>query len=463
MALDENTEIKLIGTLQHPGEKNYTTEDLVLASALGCFDARSSYEILEEETSKSEEKKEKKREVIFENTSGKGHGAVLDQSEFAFSLKNVPRLTTLQICQPQYTEHLQQSLRRAEARNFHIPENIKKTGLKNKFSDILKESFETYTTLTEKLSIPLEDARYVLPLYTNTNIHTKLNARELMHLHNMSKDGNVPSAIRNTVEALVEAAKKEAPLLMKDRGTNYEPLAWYPSAQLFAEDNKTIDMLIKKNKQDFEKEVKVALLNHAGITLDEKTLDEAIRSRDEAELSNLKHLHYTFLTGMSLSTFHQAIRQRTWDQSVENIYSAAERGNIIVPPSIRKSQKAKHIYEEANKKLIDFYNKLSQNGIRKQEAIGVLPHSLEIYDLIHINGWNAIHSIGKRTCTKAQWEIRKIANAMAKQIRQTDPIMGKYSYPQGVVYGKCPEAKSCNLCSNIIEKQKYQKKYQKES
>ena len=38
---------------------------------------------------------------------------------------------------------------------------------------------------------------------------------------------------------------------------------------------------------------------------------------------------------MSLNAFHQAIRQRTWNQSVQSIYDALKRNEIVVPPKVR--------------------------------------------------------------------------------------------------------------------------------
>ena len=102
--------------------------------------------------------------------------------------------------------------------------------------------------------------------------------------------------------------------------------------------------------------------------------------------------------------------------------------------------------------MFDLYHRLITEGVPQQEAIGVIPHSLLIYDLIHVNGWNAIHSIGKRTCTEAQWEIRDVANAMAKILRKMNKVWERFVQPQGVVYGRCPERKSCGYCEQVLRK-----------
>jgi len=412
-------------------------EDAASCGARGCFNEKSSKEIHEEEIERWEEEYELRRENIFKETSGRGHGAVLDQSEFLFSIYNLSRASTLFLCAPQYASHLQQSLRRATAkRGFHLPESLEGTCAK----DLMNEQFELYDKM-QSAGIPSEDARYILPLYTKTTIQTKIDARELMHLHSMSMRTGVPNEVKDTVEQMVEKAKEIAPRLMKNRQTNYEVLAWMPAPQLFVDNNGTIENLINYYSVNCVPPEKVVLLDHAGIHMSPEEISMAIINRDEAELANMKHYHFTFLAPMSLASFHQATRQRTWDQSVQTITGALKKGIYIIPPSI-KGTEFENQYRELNEKLIKTANAFSINP----EAIGIVPHSLSVYDLIHVNGWNAIHSIGKRTCTEAQWEIRNVARQMANYILEVAPEIGKYSVPQGIIYGNCPEKKSCGIC-----------------
>jgi len=151
---------------------------------------------------------------------------------------------------------------------------------------------------------------------------------------------------------------------------------------------------------------------------------------------------------MSLASWHQAIRQRTWNHSVESIYDAVEDAlnsedrRMIMPPSIKKSDFSLE-YEGLHYSMLRHYNKLVKDGVLRCEAIGIVPHSLKIWTVIHVNGWNVIHSIGKRTCLTAQWEIRKIAQKMAKIIKKELPVLGKWAEPQCITYGKCPEPEDC--------------------
>ena len=416
-------------------------EELSVYGALGCFEQPTSLELFVNDAELSQEKRTKKIERILAETSGRGHGSVLDQNTFVFAIKDIPRIATLHICQPQYLAHLQQSLRRATAdRGFYLPEEIMDSKYNKEVKELLNDAFMFYDEMREN-GVPAEDARYVLPLYTRTNIQTLGDARELMHLHHMSRKPELPSVIRYVVEKMIEKAKEVAPRLMKERETNYEVLAWYPSAQLFAQSNQLMKSLIER----YDKKDLVVFIDgcYDAIPLDD--LERIIKERDETGLAMLKHLHFTFLAKMSLACWHQAIRQRTWDQSVESIYDAIERGEFKMPPSIERS-KFNEAYQNFNEQLQELYFKLVEDGVPSQEAIGIISHALMVWDLIHINGWNAIHSIGKRTCTKAQWEIRGVATEIANEIKRRCPELGRFAEPQGIVYGRCPEREPCGRC-----------------
>jgi thymidylate synthase (FAD) len=446
--------IELIALSKSPSDSAFGPEQLSAYGALGCFEEQSAAQLYEGTEPGSRAKKE---EIVLRESAGRGHGSVADQNYFTFSIENLTRAATLQLCLPHYLAHLQQSLRRATAdRAFYLPKEIRESPFYNDVRQTLMESFNLYNRMSEK--VPKEDARYLLPLYTKTNIQTSGDARELMHLSQMTKAAEVPSSAAAVVEGMLGKASSVAPNLFKDWGYNYEVLAWYPAAQLYSPTNKTGNDIIRHYNMPgavvyFERD------------MSDSAIDDAVKNRNETELANLKHVHNSsrmegFLVPMSLACFHQSIRQRTWDHSVESIYDAAARDRAIVPPSVRESVYLEQ-YERQHSSMMELYRKLVKSGVSRKEAIGVVPHSLQIYDFVHVNGWNSVHSIGKRTCTEAQWEIRSLANQIASIIRGKNKILGNYTYPQGVVYGKCPEKKPCGLCDKILKAREEQAKLKK--
>ena len=200
--------IKLIGLLLNP-DGNWHPEDYASCGARGCREQLSCSEIQEQEGDLSKEEYENRKEIIFKETSGRGHGAISDQSAYAFSIDNLTRASTLFLCSPQYAAHDQQSLRTTTAeRGFYLPLSLKST----KAADLMERQFNLYLEMKGE-KVPGEDARFILPLYTKTNICSLWNARELTHLHAMSTKLGVPVEVRHTVEEMFNLAKSYTPKL----------------------------------------------------------------------------------------------------------------------------------------------------------------------------------------------------------------------------------------------------------
>ncbi len=440
--LKKQPTIKLISYTSRKNFSDYGPDEISAFGALGCFEEKTPSQLYDDLwLTMPKEKLDEKADKIINASIGRGHGAVADQNAFVFEIENLSRAATLFLCSPNYLSHLQQSLRRANAdRGYELPETILTSGINRQTVMVLDNAFKLYEEMI-KAGIPNEDARYVLPLYTRTNIQTLGNARELTHLHAMAQSSAVPTLVKNVVEDMIKKASEIAPKLFKKRKMNYEKLAWYPAPQIFSEKNETMRRIINENRYPD----KVMLISHK---LSEETIMSAIIDRDESELANMKHVHNGsqiegFLAPISLVTLHQAIRQRTWDQSVQSIYDAAERAEFVTPKKIEDSEwKNKYILQ--CKDMLALYKMLNDYNVGKNDSIGVIPHSTIIYDLIHINGWNALHSIGKRTCTEAQWEVREMAEGIALEIAKTNPKLFSYMGPQCKIYGICPEKKPCN-------------------
>ncbi|GAH38656.1 unnamed protein product, partial [marine sediment metagenome] len=223
--------VRLLGYTDNP-------QSLSVAGALSCFEEKSSNVVLNELNAMSPEARRKKEKGVLKNSFGRGHGAVGDQNYFIFSIENLPRVATLFLCAPEHLSHLQQSLRRATAsRGFYLSEQIKKSDPHRTVERSLSNAFELYEKMKEA-GIPGEDARFILPLYTKTNIQTGGNARELCHLWSMAQEPGVPSIVKEVVEEMINQAREVAPYLFEDFGFNYEKIAWRPAPFLFAQENK---------------------------------------------------------------------------------------------------------------------------------------------------------------------------------------------------------------------------------
>ncbi len=437
-----NPKVELVAVLRGVNSfEGLGADDIAAYAARGDFAFESSAELVQIDREKDQIGKKTKGVVA--RSFGKGHGSVGDQSAFVFSIKDLTRAATLQLCLPEYLEHEQQSLRRVQAkRGVYFPPALKNSSFEAKARETLEKSVLLYKDMAgidlpedkREGCVPEEDARYVLPLLTRTNITTKGNARELIHLKTMNEQGEAPSYVKDVVSSMHDEAKAVAPNLFARGQMNYETLAFWPSQILYASENRTLNQIIEKHGGD-----KASFVEYE---MPEESVRRAVEERREEELANLKHVRdgrrmAGYLFPISLAGFHQTIRQRTWHHSCESVYDAAARGSVKLPKTIKDSD-WKDKYMEQCDEMIGLYRELATT-VPRSEAVGIIPHATMLYDFIQIDGWNAVHAIGKRTCLEAQWEIREISNQIAAHIRKANPVLGAYAQPQCLTYGFCPE------------------------
>ena len=409
---------------------------IAVAGALGCASDRSSADICAELNQMEKGDAQARCVKVLAGSFGRGHGSVGDQANYTFSLEGVSRLVTLFFCQSTHSSHLQQSLRWTKAGGFVLPSQVEQCDW---VKDVCVDAYSLYRRMMDA-GVPPEDARYILPLAASTNIQVHTNARELCHYMIMSQAENTPGEVKAVVAKMLEAVagKDEQTAILENYGANFEGLSFYPAPALFAG---------KSPVDSLEIEGEVTLQGYMpGLMPD--NLGVAIGERSEGELAVLKHTHFTFALQMSIASFHQAVRQRTWDHSVETLAHAARKQGrvedmIEVPASIVKGGFEDEYKLQARLMLDGFRALRDALGEGKGDAFAVLPHCLKVKTVVHINGWNAIHSIGKRTCTKAQWEIRRQSVVMAKMMGGMSEELKSFMKPQCFNYGKCPEIKPC--------------------
>jgi thymidylate synthase (FAD) len=432
--------------LEGLGEKEVSPDEIAGYVASADFEEKTSIGLLLEDLKTlPKEEIRKKVERIVRNSYGRGHGSVGDQIHLNFSIEGLTRAATLQLTGPLYLEHEQQSFRRAKPTGIFIPKSIVNSQIFGKVRKILFDASSLYEEMCEE--VPKEDARYCLSLLTKTNITTCGNIRELQHLQEMCSSDESPSYVRKVVEEIIKKGSEVAPILFQRYDMNCEPLNWYPSTDLFSSTNQEIEELVKAQAQP-EKTVFIQFRPFPLVT--ERTVEKAVRERDEASRKILTYTSFLFLVPVSIAANHQLRRNRTLNIVDESLFDAAERSEFITPPKIENSKFSKR-YEEQCRAMIELYREIIEEGVSRQEAIGVIPHSTIMYDLIDVDGFNLYHFIGQKRCSKAQWEIRGRANEMAEFIKKESPLLGMYAEPNGVIFGRCPEREPCGYCAKVLK------------
>jgi thymidylate synthase (FAD) len=146
------------------------------------------------------------------------HYSILEHASFTFSIKGVSRALLAQLTRHRLASFAVQSQRhvklsKKEYNRFIVPNTIKQNKLiLNKYYSMLSKIVVLYNELIEH-NIPLEDARYLLPNATITNIVFTMNARELRHFFTLRCCNKAQWEIRNMACKILQIVKSKAPLL----------------------------------------------------------------------------------------------------------------------------------------------------------------------------------------------------------------------------------------------------------
>ena len=153
---------------------------------------------------------------------GFGHMSVTEHATFTFSISGVSRALTHQLVRHRIASYTQQSQRYVKFSEDEVKYVTPHTIDKNKeakelFTEAMASAANAYQRLLKK-GIPPEDARFVLPNATTTNIVVTMNARELMHLIRLRTCERTQWELREVATEMLKQLKKAAPILFSDGG-----------------------------------------------------------------------------------------------------------------------------------------------------------------------------------------------------------------------------------------------------
>lgn len=161
--------------------------------------------------------------------------------------------------------------------------------------------------------------------------------------------------------------------------------------------------------------------------------------------SVIEHAVYTFsVEGVSRSLTHQLVRHRVASFSQQSQrYVSLNEPDYVVPESIAGNPEAKEVYDRLMDDIWKTYNELENMGIDKEDARYVLPNACTTNITVTMNARELMHFFKLRCCTRAQKEIRDLADEMLRQCKVVSPAIFAYAGPSCVA-GPCPEGeKSC--------------------
>lgn len=165
--------------------------------------------------------------------------------------------------------------------------------------------------------------------------------------------------------------------------------------------------------------------------------------------SPLEHVKFTFaIEGVSRALTHQLVRHRIASYSQQSQRYVQEFDfAYIIPPSIAADVEMKAEYVNIMKEIQSSYNRLLEKFAKKgikgemanQDARFVLPQAAETKIVFTMNCRELIHFFQQRCCSRAQWEIRNLAEEMLSICREKLPSVFNGAGAKCKALGYCPE------------------------
>ena len=172
-----------------------------------------------------------------------------------------------------------------------------------------------------------------------------------------------------------------------------------------------------------------------------KTLKEVLES---GHMSVVEHCCITFsASNVDRNLSHQLVRHRLSSYSHRSQRYVDEQSfEYIIPKTIiDKGFETK--YRMLMNSIDQFYKEMTAGEVPKEDARFVLPNAATSSIMITMNFRSLLHFFSERTCHRAQWGIRDLANQMFFICKEVAPLIFTNAGPKCAALGYCPEKRSC--------------------
>lgn len=156
------------------------------------------------------------------------------------------------------------------------------------------------------------------------------------------------------------------------------------------------------------------------------------------------------IEGISRACSHQLVRHRTASFAQRSQrYVNESQFAYVTPNSIKKSEFYDD-YVSLMGEIQELYKLATDKGIPAEDARFMLPNACETTLDMSMDFRNLMHFCNERLCSRAQWEIRTVAELMVKCVRDVAPNLAKYLVPKCEMRYPyfCPEIKGCGRHPN---------------
>ena len=412
-----------------------------------------------------------------------GHKSIIEHDYLVFALCDVTpiveqtiignRLTSFTIKSRREVDFRTAGFYTPEFRNKNLEEHEKNEELKKKYNEHMQYLFNTYGEIVDK-DVNVEDARFILPYCFHSNIIMGLDGRELKKLVISLRNGRL-SRIQELKELgarLYEIIKEEVPYLkvslknVENKDENQfeyiESISKRPEIKILDKPKilsytpNADDVVIKSNimyhyqcseeKADEILKEMIKKDEHAR----EKIMNNILHKEERRELEQVS---FSFQIPISLSILTHLTRHRMHSLLVPEFIPMWDMKNYVTPVTVKN--KANDIFQEAIEKNMKMFEEFKDAGVAEEDLI---------YFYVGAQMLNVVTTMSARTlqwilrlrcCNKAQWQIRFIAQEIARKVSEVAPLIGKGLGPTCITDRYCGEGRECcGLIDKLLEADK---------
>ena len=396
---------------------------------------------------------------------------VLKTVNISFILEEISRIQSTLICELK-DSYVQQSQRYVTMSNdaFILPALAAND--EKRARELTLKAFSLYQAMSERKNgefkgrpklehylhgIPIEDARYILPLSTKTNVCVAMSGDKLVdffRLVNDSRYDDLFAEVRAKLLAFLPVQLRRLMAEVPPVNVNQDMIKEFYAPYL-AQVSPQQNLVLLEKFDNLDMKVGFGALTSTQKTTPSQTMArwgaDAPRKAQEVVARVLGYGHdsiaeqarTTFGIMCSLVTYHQQLRHRLTQNYREDLTVLLEDvgREPKVPATIANSR-----FYQAFRELVDEFKVFRQEIAARYgsaKALSFLLNCEQIKLIMSANARADISMLADRTCMNAQWEIRELAIKKLMILRSLSPVLYERALPS-CVWGKCREgALSC--------------------
>lgn len=318
--------------------------------------------------------------------------------------------------------------------------------------------------------IPIEDGRYILPLATKSNIFVTMQGTKIVpflkHITSSYYSEVNTELYTMLIENLAQATQIFDVIGSREfRSNGKSRFSRELDEILYSQITEKVTLLNKTADNVLRVGLGAVTSTHAKSPAEILTEWEAKGHKEYAEkkagevmkrvigyghVSTEEHSRITFGMRMSLTCMHQMVRHRLREISHPEFWDMDADFRYITPPTIANSN-FKTRYDSLVEKAQKLYYGM-QKGDDSSACAYILPNCTVVPVVISANDRALVHMLSDRTCNRAQWEIRDLAQRIVEIGMKENPEYYASAGPK-CTKGPCPEGKlSCGHAQNMRER-----------